>query len=109
MRVARSSNDQCETGVPASAGLVVASTRTLWRSSGGKSPRSARPREIKETLQPLLAEAVAPARDGVGVATKLGGDVVVAWHAGLSAAENEARPESEPLRRGTGIDQPMQL
>src|SRR4051794_33496676 len=107
MRRARSSSDQWETGVPASVGLVVARMRTWWRSSGGKSPRSARARAIEQTFQALVPEAVAPAGDGVGVAAECGGHVVVAWHpaSGGSALEDEACPEGQPLGRRAGIDQ----
>ena len=77
MRRAKSSRDQCETGVPASAGLVVARTRTLWRSSGGKSPWPARPRAVLQPLQALRAEALAPARNRVGVTAEFGGHLGV--------------------------------
>src|SRR5262245_29303370 len=111
MRRARSSSDQWETGVPVSAGLVVARTRTWWRSWGGKNPWPATPRAVEQALQPSVAEAAAPARDGVGVAAEFGGHVVVARHAGLGrgAAEDNARPQGQPLGRGACVDQLVEL
>ena len=65
-------------------------TRTLWRSSGGKSPRSARAREIVQAFQALALKAVTPLRDGVGVATQFGSHVVVAGDVWAVAAEDQA-------------------
>src|SRR5258708_35690795 len=108
MRVARSSSDQWETGVPASGGLVVARTRTLWRSSGGKSGRTGAAREVVEHLEAVALETPPPLGDGIAVAAQFLGDVVVAWLVGLGAAEHQARPEGQALGRGAGVGQLLQ-
>src|ERR1700683_1301989 len=100
MRVAKSSKDQCETGGSASWGLVVTRTKTLGRSSGGKSPRSARAREIVQAFQALALKAVTPLRDGVGVATQFGSHVVVAGDVWAVAAEDQAGAKGHSLGRG---------
>ena len=107
--MARSSRDQWETGVPASAGLVVASTSTLCRSSGGKSDRSAAAREVVEALQAMLLEAPPPAGDRVGVALQFGPHLQVGGFVGLGATQNESGPEGEPLGRRTGLDEGVEV
>jgi hypothetical protein len=105
MRVASSSSDQWETGVPASAGWVVARTRTLWRSSGGKSGRAAAAGQVVQASQTLSQETLPPARYRGRVAVEFGSDLVVGGPVGLGTAENEARPKGQPLGTGTGADQ----
>src|SRR5439155_22041845 len=102
---ARSSSDQCEAGTPTSRGLVVARTRTLWRSSGGRGGRAAAAREVVEALEALAAEAPAPLGDGVGGAAQGGGDLLVGGLVGPGAAEDEAGAEGEGLGRGVGVGQ----
>jgi hypothetical protein len=105
MRVASSSSDQWDTGVPASAGLVVARTRTLWRSSGGKSGRAAAAGQVVQASQTLSQETLPPARYRGRMAAQRGGDLVVGGSVGLGTAENKACPKSQPLGAGAGADQ----
>ena len=109
---ARSSSDQWETGTPTSAGRVVARTRTLWRSCGGKSGRAATAGEVVEAVEAVTLEAAAPLGNGVRVAAELGGDVVVArdarhWPGG--AAEDDAGAEGQGLRGGGGVGEASEL
>src|SRR3954451_18568312 len=109
---ARSSRDQCDAGTPTSAGLVVARTKTRWRSSGGKSGRAAAAGQVGQAGQAPPPEAAAPLGDGVGVAAQLGGDVVVAGDAGVEAgvaAEDEAGAEGEGLGGGGGVGQAAEV
>src|SRR3954452_8320630 len=109
---ARSSSDQWEAGTPTSAGLVVARTRTLWRSWGGKSGRSATAGEVVQAVEAVTPEAAAPLGNGVGVAAELRGDVVVARDAGLwpgGAQEDESGAEGQGLGRGVGVGQGAEL
>src|SRR4051794_3473383 len=102
---ARSSRDQCDAGTPTSAGLVVARTKTRWRSSGGKSGRAAAAGQVGQAGQAPPPEAAAPLGDGVGVAAQFSGDVVVAGDAGVEAgvaAEDEAGAGGEGLGGGGG-------
>src|ERR1051326_4478809 len=108
MRVARSSSDQWDTGVPASWGLVVASTKTLCRSSGGKSGRAAAAGQVAQAGEAVAVEAAAPAGDGVGIAAEFVGDLVVGRLVGLGAAEDDTGAEGEALRGGAGADQLLQ-
>src|SRR6266404_8806385 len=109
MRVARSSSDQCETGVPVSAGLVVARTRTLWRSSGGKSGRAAAAWQVVQAVEALLAEAAPPAGDGGGVTGEFGGHLVVGGLGVAGAVEDDAGAEGQALRRGAGMGQVLEV
>src|SRR5260370_7162290 len=109
---AGSSSDQWETGTPTSAGRVVARTRTLWRSCGGKSGRSATAGEVVQAVEAVALEAAAPLGNGVGVAAELGGDEVVARDAGLwpgGAAEDDAGAEGQGLRGGGGVGEASEL
>src|SRR3954471_12897382 len=109
---ARSSRDQGDAGTPTSAGLVVARTKTRWRSSGGKSGRAAATGQVGQAGQAPPPEAAAPLGDGVGVAAQLGGDVVVAGDAGIVAgvaAEDEAGAEGEGLGGGGGVGQAAEV
>src|SRR5262245_5795982 len=108
MRVARSSSDQWHTGVPASSGLVVASTRTLCRSSGGKSGRAAAAGPVAQAGEAVAVEAAAPAGDGIGVTAEFVGDLVVGRLIGPGATEDDAGAEGQALRGGACADQLLQ-
>src|SRR5947209_4015380 len=103
MRVAKSSSDQWETGVSASAGLVVARTRTWCRSSGGKSGRAAAAGQVVQAVQAPPSEAAAPTRDGLGMATESGGNVVVARLGVLGTLQDDAGAEGQALRGGARL------
>src|ERR1700687_142191 len=105
MRVAKSPSDQWDTGMPASAGLGVASTMPLWRSAGGKSDRSAATGQMVEANQALAQETPPPACHGVGMAAKFGSDLVIGGPVGLGTAEDDACPKGQSLRAGAGSDQ----
>src|SRR5262249_28044492 len=79
---ARSSSDQCEVGTPTLAGLVVARTRTLCRSSGGKSGRAAAPGEVCQTSKALAVEAAPPLGNGAGPAAEFGRDLRIGGRLG---------------------------
>src|SRR6516165_12602363 len=101
--MAKSANDQCEMGRPSSAGLVVANTTTLCRSSGGKSPRSAAAREVGQAIQAFCGEAFSPLADRVGIATEFFGHHLVGRTVGLTAAQDDAAPKGLTLRRTVGM------
>src|SRR5213078_1120900 len=87
-------------------GFVVARTRTLCRSAGGKSGRAATAGQVVQAVQAVALEAAAPLGHGVGVAAELSGDVVVARDAGLwpgGTAEDEAGAEGQGLRGGGSL------
>src|SRR6266516_1780694 len=92
-----------------SAGVVVARTRTLWRSSGGKSGRAAAAGLVGEAGEAVALEAAAPLGDGAGVAAKFVGDVVIAWDASAGgAAEDDTGAEGEALGGGGGVGQALE-
>src|SRR5262245_15568340 len=103
MRMARSSSDQCESDSPRSAGLVVASTRTLCRSSGGKSAGCPAAWQVGQALEAVGREALPPFADGAGVATEFAGDAPVGGEIGSPAAEDDAATERLGLRGGMGV------
>src|SRR5262249_36749689 len=99
-----------EVGTPTSAGGVVARTRTLCRSSGGKSGWAAAARAVSEALQAVPLEAPPPLRDGVGGAAQDGRDVVIAGPAGPGGTgEGDAGAGGEGGGRGGGVGQLAQL
>ena len=60
----------------------------------------------------MALEAAAPLGNGVGVATELSGDEVVARDAGLwpgGAQEDESGAEGQGLGRGVGVGQGAEL
>src|SRR5262249_5641249 len=101
--MARSSSDQCEKDSPRSAGFVVASTRTLCRSSGGKSARGPAARQVDQTVETAGREALPPFADGAGVAAEFAGDLPVGGAVGLPAAKDKATAERLCLWRGVGV------
>src|SRR5262249_7250440 len=96
-------SDQCETGTATSAGLVVARTRTWWRSSGGKSPRPAAPREVTQTHEAVAGEAGPPACHGVGGTVVFVGDAEGGGGVRLGGAQDETRAEGEALGGEAGV------
>src|SRR6516162_7581177 len=107
--MARSSSDQCEIGRPRSAGLVVARTRTLCRSSGGKSPRGTAAREVGQAVEAVPGEARPPLADGGRVAAELGGDVLVRRAVGFGATQDEAAAKSPGLGGGVSVAEFLQV
>src|SRR5579864_5913984 len=107
--MARSSRDQCDMGKPRSAGLVVASTTTLCRSSGGKRPRSAATRQVDQALKPLDSKACSPLANRVGIASKFLGNRVIGWTAELGTVEDEAAAKSSSLWRGMSMGDLFEL
>src|SRR3954454_10503539 len=101
--MARSSSDQCENGRPNSAGLVVASTTTLWRSSGGKSPRGAAAREVGQAVEAAGGEPPPPLAHGAGVAGEFLGHLLVGGAVTLAAAEDEAAAKGLGLWGRVGV------
>src|SRR6516162_8546986 len=109
MRKARSSSDQRAAGTPTVRGSVVARTRTLWRSAGGKGGGPAAARQVVQAVEAQAAEAPAPLGDGLGGAAEFGGDRLVGGFVGLSAAEDEACAEGEGLGGGVGVGQALEV
>lgn len=54
-------------------------------------------------------EAFAPESNGVAIAVKFGGDVLIVGLVVLGGAEDEAAAEDEGLRSGAGADQRLEL
>ena len=71
---------------PKSAGLVVASTMTLCRSAGGKSPRCTTARAVGQAIEALGGEALPPLADGARVAGELLRHLFIRGAIGLSTA-----------------------
>src|SRR5581483_10845572 len=107
--MARSSSDQCETGRPSSAGLVVASTMTLCRSSGGKSPRSTAARKVGQAVQALGGEACSPLAHRTGIAVQFPGHLVIGGAVALAAAEDEAAAKGLSLWGRVGVSSLAEL
>ena len=107
--MARSASDQWEKGKPKSAGVVVAKTMTLCRSSGGKSPRSTAAREVCQAREALGGEALSPLADRGGVAGELLGYLLVGGTVGLPAAQDKSATKGLRLRRRMGVDDLLQL
>jgi hypothetical protein len=62
-----------------------------------------------QAFQALGSEALAPAADGVAIATQFGGDVLVGWAARLSGAQDDTAAEDQGLGGGPGTDQGFEL
>ena len=107
--MARSSSDQCAIGKPNSAGLVVARTRILCRSSGGKSPRSTAAREIGQTVEAAAGEAASPLADCSGVAVEFLGHLPIGRAVALATAKDEAAAKGLGLRGGVGVGDLLEL
>src|SRR6266542_3233821 len=90
MRMAKSSSDQCENGRPNSAGLVVASTTTLCRSSGGKSPRSTAAREVGQALEPSAGEAGTPPAPRARIGSEILRHLPGGWAGALARTPDDA-------------------
>src|SRR5690242_17311291 len=101
--MARSSSDQCDIGKPKSAGLVVASTRTLCRSSGGKSPRGTAAREVGQAVEAFRGEAGSPLAHRAGVTAELPGHRVIGGAVALATAEEDSAAKGLRLGGGVGV------
>src|SRR5262245_53257095 len=101
--MAKSSNEQCEIRRPNSAGLVVASTRTLCRSCGGKSPRSTAARQVGQAVEAPGGEAGSPLAHRAGVAVQFPGHLLIGGAVGLAAAQDEAAAKGLRLGGGVGV------
>src|SRR5580700_771808 len=97
---ARSSSDQRAVGKPTSAGFVVARQRSLWRSSGGKSGRSAGAGQVLQSGQALASEAPTPLGDRVGVAAEFTGNMIVAGLIRSGTAQDQSSAKGQGLGRG---------
>src|SRR5262245_3085964 len=104
-----SSSDQPWRGRSCASVRWLARVTTVTCCSGGKAPGATGAGGILQPGEPLLAEALAPAADGVAVATELVGDLQVAGLVGVGAAEHEAAAPDQRLRRGVGADERFQV
>src|SRR5207249_3539875 len=103
IRIAKSSNDQWEIGNPRSAGLVVANTTTLCRSSGGKSPRSTAARKVGQALETLGGEACPPLAHRARITTECLGNLIIGRPVRLTTVEDKAAAKGLSLGRRVGI------
>src|SRR6516162_3928425 len=107
--MARSSSDQCDIGRPNSAGRVVASTRTLCRSSGAKSPQGTAARELGQAVEALGGEARSPLAHGAGVAVEFPRHLVIGGAVAAATAEDDPAAEGLRLRGGMGVGHLLEL
>ena len=79
-----------ESGSPWLRGSSQASALTRATSSGGKTPRAARPRLVREAFEPPFTEPSSPLRDGPRRAVKPTGDLGIGQS--LRRIEDDPRP-----------------
>jgi hypothetical protein len=91
-----SAREKRESGRPCSRGSSQAIAFTCATSSGGKTPRTARPRSITETVETVLEEALTPERDRAQRAVETAGNLRVRLP--LGGEQDDLRPQHLAVR-----------
>jgi hypothetical protein len=107
--VAKSSRLQRVAGRSCSSVLLVARVMTAVSSSGGKGPGPSGAWGVLQAGEAGGYEAFSPQADGVSIAVKFGGDVLVGGLVVLGSPEDEATAEGECLGRGASLSQGLEL